>query len=210
MENVVDHGASDEGQASIPGIRYVSFRRPYAADEQFDESGPRRAEGGSPYSDYLDRLSNALRQQPSMRRSQKPNWTLIEVTVGDPGVGVAARMCGDAAVYEGSFDEELAYFAAAFPVTGTSKRGLGRGAGRGLPIMTRAVWQLGGLCVFRSGRIRAFKHFLDEGGSWTLDRFDEKDQAVYSFTDVNDKPLGRIAGTIVTFLVPWGLTPQAN
>lgn len=209
-DNVRDHATENLSSRKIPGIRYVSFRRAFATGDEFLGSRREIAETHTPLGDYLRRLSGRLETE-AKEKGTEVDWTLVEVTIGDPGIGIAGQMAEDVGVYDQPFENELKHFEAAFPLTGTSKLDSGGrpkpGAGRGLAIMTRALFVLGGLGIYRSGRVRAFKHFLSESGSRARlhDSFDEEDSQTYAFSGVNQAPLGRIAGTIVTLLVPWGL-----
>lgn len=173
LQNTRDHGAVDLQGRGIEGIRYLSLRKLDRLAKT-----PVESSGSSVIDSYLRSL---LRDGGRGGRAR----FLFEATVADGGIGIPARMANSLGIYEGPHESELAQFRAALSPSGTSKPSTIVGAGLGLDKMLQATQELGGVALFRTGRIRAHYSCFAPTPSWSFDEYP------------------RIGGTSVSILFPW-------
>ena len=89
-ENTWDHGRVDFDALPIRSIRFVRLRRIDVGTVGFDrkEAAPGFEE---PFGDYIESLAKA---EDLPVRWSRENGRLVEVTIADGGVGIAAKMAG--------------------------------------------------------------------------------------------------------------------
>ena len=184
LQNTRDHGCTDLQGSPINGIRLISVRRLNLPQEPFAELiGSEQ----TPVTSYLKALEGDL------GRSFLGSERLVEVTIGDSGVGIPARMAKTKEVYRASLEEERKYLLEALKPTGTSKAQSVAGAGLGLYKVMQATHHLKGLIVFRAGRLFMYRHYLAENRQWpSLELY-----------EWNEKPYRLVAGTCVSLIFPW-------
>ena len=186
VDNARQHGYLDRRGNPIVGARYVRLRVVHASlrDHANDV--------GQPLTDYLSRLSERLGDE---------DQTLLEVTVADPGRGIAATMASDDNVFTMPLDYERTRFSLALVPGGTSQKAAA-GVGRGLVIMSRAIHGLRGFMFIRTGRLSVWRHFLNAAGESDPPIFDETDHSLFSTFDWTRTGLSRVTGTLVAALLP--------
>ena len=147
---------------------------------------------------YIDSL-NAAHDLPIVW--DREGGRLIEVTIGDGGVGIAARMAGGLDVFEGPLRREAEYFARALLPGGSTKSASAPGRGQGFRKMLRACFKLSGFIVVRTGRLRALRTYRRIDGSNEPVDFDSTESDAY-VPDINCSPLPLLAGTSVSLVFP--------
>ncbi|MFN8579393.1 MAG: hypothetical protein U0163_00240 [Gemmatimonadaceae bacterium] len=172
-QNTLEHGLDDLSGNRIDGIRCVIVRSV--------ELGASSVLGDDFASDYLkrlrDRFSTGLRQ-------------IVEVSVCDSGVGIAARLSNNPNIRESSSDTQLSFVRQAMTSSGSSKKR--RGSGLGYPKVMRLLDKTRGLLSMSTAGVRAGKSYLPPYDPWPS-------PTLYSMTVAR---AGIARGTAVTLLVP--------
>ena len=196
-ENTWDHGRLDFDTRPIRSIRFVRLRRIDIGDGGFDikEVAPGFEES---FRDYLDSLAAA---QDLPNRWGREGGRLIEVTVADGGVGIAAKMAGGFDVFEESLEVETKYLLDALLPDGTTKSPSEAGRGQGLGKMLQACSRLSGLTIVRTGRLRAWRTYRRPDGSQETVDFKDTSSDAY-IPNVNHTALPLMAGTSVSLIFP--------
>ncbi|HMJ37888.1 MAG TPA: hypothetical protein VK501_28525 [Baekduia sp.] len=178
LSNTALHGVTDHQGHRVEGMRLLLVRRLPLVQEG-TEADLRSGSG------LLDAYLSSAREWLSPRAG---DTYLAEVTIADTGVGIAGRL-GGPAVHDGPIAAEWACFERALKPGTTSKTSAESDAGMGLDKMLTSARQLGGLAIFRSGRLEARYDGLTaaRGG-----------QATWAW---NERTM--LAGTAVSFLFPW-------
>jgi hypothetical protein len=194
-ENTTQHGRTDHSGDVINSIRFLTCSRHYLTGPGASPRDRLASDALASVGNYLDCL-DAYRE----RTNQKLD-ALLEVTVGDGGVGVAGRVTGNDDIYSGPFDEELRTLSWALrPGTTTAPPGES-GRGEGFKKMLRACHKLHGVLVVRTGRLAMSKTYLDASGSSKSFNFQEADSEAYNLGDgIEQAPL--LAGTTLSLLFP--------
>ena len=196
-ENTWDHGRLDFDTRPIRSIRFVRLRRIDIGGRGFDitEVAPGFEES---FGDYLNSLA-AAHDLPS--RWDREGGRLVEVTVADGGVGIAAKMAGGFDVFEGSLEDETRYLLDALLPDGTSKSPSEPGRGQGLGKMLQACSRLSGLTIVRTGRLRVSRTYRRPDGSNEVVDFKDTSSDAY-IPDVSGTTLPLLAGTSVSLIFP--------
>jgi hypothetical protein len=197
-ENSYDHGRLDLDRRPIPSLQFVKLRRVIVGRNGFDPATLAPALG-SALSEYLRRL--AQHDERAGQPWQVSTVHLLELTVADGGIGVAACMAGDLGVYEQDLADEASYVMAALRPYGTSKPAGQVGRGQGFGKMLRACHRLRGLAMVRTGRLCLTRTYLDPTGSLMGGDFVDQDGDDYR-PEINGSPLPLLAGTSVSLLFP--------
>ena len=183
-ENTWDHGQLDFDVRPIRSLRFVRLRRIDIGDRGFDirEVAPGFDEA---FAKYLASLAAAC---DLSSRWDREGGRLVEVTVADGGVGIAARMAGGFDIFKGPLEPEIRHLSNALLPDRTTKSPSESGRGQGFRKMLRACFQLSGLTIVRTGRLRVSRTYRRPDGS--TERVDFKDTSSEAYTpDVNNTPL---------------------
>ena len=160
-ENTYRHGRFDLEGDLIPSVRLLTVMR-----HNVDELSKRTSANQSNrqmvgIGQYLDRL----RRHYSMQKRNLPAAKLVEMTVSDGGLGIAARMAGTCSIYhEADLGSEVKFLQAALEPGGTSRSSADIGAGQGTKKMLRQCHRLRGMFTLSTGRLEISRTFLDEDG----------------------------------------------
>ena len=199
-ENTWDHGRLDFDTHPIRSVRFVRLQRINIAGSGFDSS--ELAPGfEKPFENYLDSL--AIAEDLPVRWS-RTNGKLVEVTIADGGVGIAAKMAGGFNVFDDSLRTETQYLFNALLPDQTTKSSSEAGRGQGLGKMLQACYRLSGLVVVRTGRLRAWRTYRLLNGSNEQVDFNSSSSSAYA-VNVNREALPLIAGTSVSLIFPVAL-----
>lgn len=198
-ENTWDHGRLDFEGRPIRSIRFVRLRRIDVSAHGLDIG---RAAPG--FEDSFANYLEALNAASDLREYwDKGEGRLVEVTVADGGVGIAASMAGGFDVFEGQLETETQHLMDAILPDGTTKRPSEPGRGQGLGKMLRACFRLSGLTVVRTGRLSASRTYRRTDGSSESVDFENLSSDAY-VPKVNCSPLPLLAGTSVSLVFPVG------
>lgn len=195
-DNARDHGEVDTDGHMLKSARFLSIRRtatnPVAHRPEIAGS---RADAIQDYITTLHRvLSNCGYNNPE-------RCPLLEITVADGGIGVAARMFGSLDIFHSRFEDEQDTFISALRPSGTSKSASDdAGRGGGFPIMLDAAYRFHGLTIFRTGRICASRHFLAPEVTSPIDVWG--DNSLAYDVRINDISLPLIGGTSTSLICP--------
>jgi hypothetical protein len=174
FDNTRRHGVHELDRRPIEGVRFVLLRSVQLNAELASATAERVGDG--PLARYLRCLGGTL---PRSTR-------ILELTVADCGVGIAAALSGDPAAYDGPWEVEVETIESAFV---KHRRTPGRGTGgQGLWKALRAVSELHGFVAVRTGRTQLSRDFLAGEtleDHWTRAR------------------LTLLPGTSVSLLFPW-------
>ena len=196
-ENTWDHGRLDFDTRPIRSIRFVRLRRIDIGGRGFNitEVAPGFEES---FGDYLNSLA-AAHDLPT--RWNREGGRLVEVTVADGGVGIAAKMAGGFDVFEGSLEDETRYLLDALLPDGTTKSPSEPGRGQGLGKMLQACSRLSGLTIVRTGRLRVSRTYRRPDGSNEVVDFKDTSSDAY-IPNVSGTTLPLLAGTSVSLIFP--------
>lgn len=196
-ENTWDHGRLDFDTHPIRSVRFVRLQRINIGCSGFDS---REVAPGfeRPFQDYLDSLAIAEDLPVPWDRT---NGKLVEVTIADGGVGIAAKMAGGFSVFENSLEAETQYLFTALLPDRTTKSSSEAGRGQGLGKMLQACRRLSGLVIVRTGRLRAWRTYRQLDGSNEHVDFNSPSSNAYT-VEVNREALPLIAGTSVSLIFP--------
>ena len=184
-ENTWDHGQLDFDVHPIRSLRFVRLRRLDIGDRGLDIT--KVAPGfDEPFGEYLTSLAAAPDLLPS--QWNRDGGRLVEVTVADGGVGIAAKMAGGFDVFKGPLEAEIEHLSNALLPGRTTKSPSEPGRGQGFRKMLRACFQLSGLTVVRTGRLRVSRTYRDPDGSKEIVDFSDPLSKAYT-PEVNDTPL---------------------
>lgn len=172
FDNTRMHGVWSVDRRPLEGIRYIAMRVLRVRRDGLRAVADRIMY--APLSTYLADLADA--------HSGVPELPVVELTVADSGVGIAATMAGSEDIYAEPFEREAERFSAAFEKGRTSRRA--SGVGQGLPKVLRAAESVDALLAVRSGRAHHHRNFLAGGEPQT------EESAL-------------IAGTSVSLIFPW-------
>ena len=196
-ENTWDHGRVDFAGRPIRSIRFVRLRRIDIGRHGFDV---RAVAPGfeEPFSQYLESLGAAgdLRARWSAAGGR-----LIEVTVADGGVGIAARMAGGFGIFDQSTALETRHLLDALLPSGTTKSPREPGRGQGFRKMLEACYRLSGLTILRTGRLRASRTYRRMDGSKETVVFGRTSSNAYE-PRVDRSTLPLLAGTSISLIFP--------
>ena len=196
-ENTWDHGRLDFDAHPIRSLRFVRFRRIDIGIGGFDTKDAAPGFEQS-FRNYIESL-NAAKDLPFVWN--RDGGRLIEVTVADGGVGIAARMAGTLDVFEGPLETEAQYLLRALLPGGSTKTASAPGRGQGFRKMLRACFHLSGLTIVRTGRLRALKTYRQIDGSNENADFAHAESGIY-VPEVNRSSLPLLAGTSVSLIFP--------
>ena len=196
-ENTWDHGQLDFEARPIPSIRFVRLRRIDVGGRGFDiEKVAPGFEGV--FGEYLDSLTAATDIEIDWHRK---GVRLIEITVADGGVGIAAKMAKGLSVFDDSIDLETRHLLNALLPDSSTKDPRDPGRGQGFRKMLRACFVLSGLTIVRTGRLRASKTYRGPHGTVESVDFADASSDTYVPT-LNSDPLPLLAGTAVSMIFP--------
>jgi hypothetical protein len=201
-ENTWDHGRIGFDGRPIRSVRFVKLRRIHVGRQGFDLHG---AVPG--FEEAFGRYIEALRAARDLGDVgwDRSGGTLIEVTIADGGVGIAARMAGGLDVYEAQLAEETRHVLNALLPDKTTKPAGEVGRGQGFRKMLRACHQLSGLTIIRTGRLRLSRTYRQlDGLNEDVDFNDARSRAYVP--DSNEMPLPLLAGTSVSLIFPAEMT----
>lgn len=196
-ENTWDHGRLDFDHRPIQSLRFIRLRRIDIGRRGFDieKVVPGFEE---PFMSYLNALSAASNLASIWGKN---SGRLVEITVADGGVGIAARMAGKFDVYEGCPEVEKQYVGTALLPEGTSKTSSQPGRGQGFRKMLRACHRLSGLVIIRTGRLKGFRTYRRPDGSQEEYDFSNAPSEAFRL-ETNETPLPLLAGTSVSLIFP--------
>ena len=150
IQNTRDHGAQNLFRESIEGVRLVTVRlvplRKVATRQALID----------PVQAYSARLLSSDVLLPDRPRS------VLEITVGDCGIGIAARLMRTMEVYRDHIDQERSTLMRALVLRATSKAQTQSGAGYGLFSAMLATHDLRGMVLVRTGRLLVYRDFLEQ------------------------------------------------
>ncbi|MEY2472847.1 MAG: hypothetical protein QOK28_2176 [Actinomycetota bacterium] len=192
LENTNDHGAFDLQGETLRMVRFVQLRRIPVLHSQGLGPLTRSAEAATAH--YLKRLA-------ASERSHRPSWSLIEVTVGDGGLGIPAWIAHGVDIYERPHQEEMKRLREALLPDATTKSLWESGRGLGFTKMLQAAHHLDGLVMVRTGRCAISRTYLDADGQPQRVDFDDGGSDAYVVDEAGELPL--TAGTVVTLLYPY-------
>ncbi|WP_142271196.1 hypothetical protein [Mycobacterium sp. AT1] len=184
LKNTEVHASSVDGKPTN-GLRFIEVRR-YQLQQLADESL-----AGSENFQLVSYL-HLIRE-----KFGSPN--LIEITVSDPGPGIAGTMAGNQNIYSDTLSEEEGATRKAFTRHGTSRSLIDPDAGEGLDIALESCYVLHGFMAIRTGRLEFTRHFLDDTSQGDRELHLRKDRL-----------LPHLAGTSVTILLPWGVDARRS
>ena len=198
-ENTWDHGRLDFNTCPIRSLRFVRLRRIDIGAKGFniEDVAPGFEEV---FQQYLEALT-AARDLPYLW--SRDGGRMVEVTVADGGVGIAARMAGSFEVFEGSIEDEANYLLAALLPGGTTKAAREPGRGQGFRKMLRACAKLSGLTIVRTGRLKVSRTYRQPDGTKENVDFDDASSSAYT-PNVAASLLPLLAGTSVSLIFPVG------
>lgn len=163
--------------------------RPYAAhvegvivswDEMEGRFYKKDFQGHKRLQQFWDREVVSIRGQEAIR--------CLQLSFFDTGPGFASRISGKD-FSEMSLDEEREYLGHCLVKNTSTKRQVG--SGLGLALVLDELRLLGGVIRIRSGRHSIFNCFSGKD-----------DEDIYDFDDWNTTPFSRVAGAVVSILVP--------
>ena len=196
-ENTWEHGRLDFDARPIQSLRFVRLRRIDIRDRGFDitQVAPGFEE---PFEKYLQAL-HAARDLPM--KWGRDGGRLVEVTIADGGVGIAARMAGGFDVFNGPLEVETHYVLDSLLPGGTTKSPNEPGRGQGFRKMLRACSRLSGLAIVRTGRLRLSRTYRQtDGSNEAASIINSSPDAYVPEVSVADLPL--LAGTAVSLIFP--------
>ena len=196
-ENTWDHGRLDFDTRPIRSLRFVRLRRIDIGDRGFDIT--KVAPGfEKSFGEYLASLTAAHDLTSSWGQE---GGRLVEVTIADGGVGIAAKMADGFDVFEGPLEAEREHLSNALLPGRTTKSPSEPGRGQGFRKMLRTCFQLSGLTIVRTGRLRVSRTYRRPDGSKEIVDFNDPSSKAYT-PEVNDTPLPLLAGTSVSLIFP--------
>ena len=196
-ENTWEHGRLDFHSRPIRSIRFVRLRRIDVGSRGFDINTI-APDHSTHFRTYLKALSAA--------KDLSGLWTpqggrLVEVTIADGGVGIAARMARAFSVFNRSREHEDKLVLKALLPGYTTKRGGGPGSGQGFRKMLRACYRQSGFMLLRSGRLSYCQTYRRLDGSNEHVDFENLSSRAYILkSDRARHPL--VAGTSVSLIFP--------
>ena len=198
-ENTWDHGRLDFNTRPIRSLRFVRLRRIDIGAKGFniEDVAPGFEEA---FEQYLASLTAARDLPYSWSRE---GGRMVEVTVADGGVGIAARMAGSFEVFDGPLENEAHYLLAALLPGGTTKAAREPGRGQGFRKMLRACANLSGLTIVRTGRLKVSRTYRQLDGTSEKVDFDEASSKAYT-PNVAPGALPLLAGTSISLIFPIG------
>ena len=196
-ENTWEHGRLDFDTHPIRSLRFVRFRRIDIGGTGFDieDAAPGFEQ---PFRGYIESLNAADDLSIVWDRD---GGRLIEVTIADGGVGIAARMTGGFDVFDRPLKAETEYFLGALLPGGSTKSASAPGRGQGFRKMLRACFHISGLIIVRTGRLRALRTYRRNDGSNETVDFASSQSDTY-VPEINRSPLPLLAGTSVSLIFP--------
>jgi hypothetical protein len=203
-ENTFDHARHDLEGNVIRSVRFLSVHRldvgkRFRSPEQL-APGPDTA-----MRRYLDTL-RAL-DRAAGRDWDRGGAQLLEVTIGDGGVGIAARMASSLDVYGGPLQAEYMQIYLALLEAGTTKESGQVGRGQGFRKMLRACRDLDGLFLLRSGRLGLSRTYLHDDGP--SPQVDFTDPSAFQLAGAEaERPL--VAGTTISLTFPLASVSTAS
>ena len=197
-ENTWDHGRLDFNLRPIHSLRFVRLRRIDIGERGFD-----LAEVAPGFEESFSQYLNALRTAGSFRtRRNRETTRFVEVTIADGGVGVAARMAGSLDVYLESREEETLHLLNALLPDGTTKSPSEPGRGQGFRKMLTACYNLSGMTIVRTGRLKAIKTYLrQDDESEEIPDFGHQSSSAYK-PDLSETLHPLLAGTSISLIFP--------
>lgn len=196
-ENTWEHGRLDFQARPIPSIRFVRMRRIVVGKWGIDL---RKIAPGheNEFGKYLKSL-NASRDLSG--RWSPQGGRLVEVTIADGGVGIAAKMAGSLSVFRESIEKEKSHVIDALSLGGTTKRPSEPGRGQGFRKMLQACSRQSGFMLVRTGRIAFSRTYRKADGSREEFNFSDPQSNAY-VPNISDDDLPLIAGTSVSMVFP--------
>ena len=196
-ENTWDHGRLDFNSRPIRSIRFVRLRRIDIGRWGFDVK--KIAPGfEEPFRNYIDSLAAA---QDLPNRWHPDGGRLIEVTVADGGVGIAAKMAAGFDVFQGPIEVETRHLLGALNLDGTTKGSGQHGRGQGFRKMLQACFRVSGLIIVRTGRLRVSRTYKRPDGSNEVVDFGEPSSDAY-IPRIDRSALPLLAGTSISLIFP--------
>ena len=196
-ENTWEHGRLDFKSRPIRSIRFVRVRRIDVGKSGFDftKVAPDHKDR---FGDYLKALSAA--------KDLASIWTpsggrLVEVTIADGGVGIAAKMAGSFSVFEGSLETEKKHLLDALLPGKTTKNPSEPGRGQGFRKMLQSCFRRSGFMQVRTGRLSFSRTYRNLDGSNESADFNNPDSLSY-IPKMHQMEHPVIAGTSVSLMFP--------
>jgi hypothetical protein len=180
FENTWHHGATDLDSRPIDGLRFVGLRRLNLQQEPLTDLF---AGANGAVSEFLKALSRS--DGADLLRKER----LVELTVADSGVGIAARLTRSLDIYQNDVQSERDVVQSAFEVGTSSRDEAYLGKGFGLPKALAAARALRGFVSVRTGRLQLAQEFATPNASSTK-RWQVHEHAL-------------LAGTSITLLFIW-------
>ena len=197
IENTWDHGRLDFSMRPIRSLRFVRLRRIDIGERGFD-----LANVAPGFEESFDQYLSALRAAGSFSpNGNRKTARLVEVTIADGGVGIAARMAGSLDVFLQSTEEETRRLLDALLPDGTTKSPSEPGRGQGFRKMLLACYRLSGMTIVRTGRLKAIKTYLRQDGSRDQADFGGQSPDAYE-PDISGMPQPLLAGTSISLIFP--------
>ena len=196
-ENTWDHGRLNFDRRPIRSLRFVRLRR-----IDIEAKGFNMTEAVPGFEDTFQEYVRSLSSAHNLTHQRHhPSVRLIEVTVADGGVGIAAKMARGFHIFEGPLETEARYLLNALLPDGTTKDPSEAGRGQGLGKMLQACFRLSGLLVVRTGRLSAWRTYRQPDGSDEEVDFEDTSSNAY-LLNLNDISLPLLAGTSVSLIFP--------
>lgn len=196
-ENTWDHGRLDFSAHPIASIRFVRIKRLVVGKWGHD-----LAKVAPGFEDEFRKYLRALKAAKDLSGRWSPDGgRLVEVTIADGGVGIAAKMAGSFDVFDGSIETERKYVLNALKLGGTSKRASEPGRGQGFRKMLQVCSRRSGFMLVRSGRIAFSRTYRKLDGSTETVDFNDADSMGY-IPRINEDDLPLLAGTSVSMVFP--------
>lgn len=178
LENAAQHGTTLFRSRPHESVRYLYVRN-HHVDPQKSEL--LSANKGAAIDSYIRGFSEIYGHRTP----------LLEISVVDDGLGIAAQMLnGDMSIYVGSIEEKADVVRHALTREGTSRTD--PDAGAGLDTALQGCKELKGLFTIRTGRCFFSRDFLQDQNS-----------LVSVVNRRSDRELALLGGTSVSVLFPW-------
>jgi len=185
IQNATDHALYDNSNNRINQIQFLEIKR-LSLNTWKSHIELLFEKETTPVTTYLRALEKSLHFSPS----QFNDFYLTEFTISDCGIGIPAKILGNADIYKQQIEEEADALENALLPNHTSKLNE-VGAGFGLHKIMLATQKVKGLIVFRTGRLYMFKSsFQDDNADSQL--------AFWYATTRNYLP-----GTSISLIFPW-------
>lgn len=196
-DNTWDHGRLDFEMKPIQSVRFVRLRRIDVGDKGYDAA--KLAPGfEESFKKYIECL-NVAEDLPGRWRST--GGRLVEITIADGGVGISARMAGGFEIYQDALQTETDCLLDALAPGSTTKSPSEVGRGQGFRKMLRACFNLSGLVIVRTGRLKLSRTYRQRDGTCESVDFNDSHSSAY-LPETSDLKLPLVAGTSISMMFP--------